>query len=128
MCVCVLEFGNEFRKWRYILIKNPKSCVTNGGNATPYSKSEKGIRQGDPISVYLYCSFLYSFFFNSNNSDIESLQFFIHTFLLSTIFKKRDVSSWSNKNVWYVFSCFFFSKSIMQSMKFLVLVSKRGLG
>ena len=39
--MCVLkkfEFGNEFRKWIQILIKNPESCVINGGKATPYFK------------------------------------------------------------------------------------------
>ena len=36
--MCVLKkfgFGNEFQKWVQILMKNPESCVINGGKATP---------------------------------------------------------------------------------------------
>ena len=53
---CVLKkfgFGNEFRKWIQILIKNLESCVINGGKTTPYFKLERGTRLGDPISAYL---------------------------------------------------------------------------
>ena len=57
--MCVLKkigFGNDFRKWIHILMKNPESCVTNGGKTTPYCKLESGNRQGDPISAYLTSS------------------------------------------------------------------------
>ena len=47
-------FGNEFRKWIQILLKNPESCVINGGKTTPYFKLERGTRQGDPILAYLF--------------------------------------------------------------------------
>ena len=36
--MCVLKkfgFGNDFRKWIQILMKNPESCVINGGKTTP---------------------------------------------------------------------------------------------
>ena len=65
--MCVLKkfgFGNDLRKWIRILIKNPKSCVINGGKTTPYFKLERGTKQGDPISASLYYSFGSSFFFN----------------------------------------------------------------
>ena len=55
--MCVLKkigFGNEFRKWIQILMKNPEFCVINGGKATPYFKLERGTRQGDPILAYLF--------------------------------------------------------------------------
>ena len=41
--MCVLKkfgFGNDFRKWIQILMKNPESCVINGGKTTPYFKLE----------------------------------------------------------------------------------------
>ena len=31
-----------------------KSCVLNGGFTTKYFNLEKGPRQGDPVSVYLF--------------------------------------------------------------------------
>ena len=32
------RFGNDFRKWIEILMKNPEWCVVNGGKTTPYFK------------------------------------------------------------------------------------------
>ena len=46
--MCVLKkfgFGNDFRKWIQILMKNPESCVINGGKTTPHFKLERGTRQ-----------------------------------------------------------------------------------
>ena len=39
-------FGNNFRKWIQMLMKNPESCVINGGKTTPYFTLERGTRQG----------------------------------------------------------------------------------
>ena len=55
--MCVLKkfgFGNEFRKWIQIFLKNPESYVINGGKTTPYLKLKGGTRQGDPMSVNLF--------------------------------------------------------------------------
>ena len=37
-------FGNDFQKWIQTLMKNPQSCVINGGYTTPYFKLERGTR------------------------------------------------------------------------------------
>ena len=85
--MCVLKkfgFGNDFRKWIQILMKNPESCVINGGKTTPYFKLERGTRQGDPILAYLFILALEVVFsLIKANPDIEGLQFFSHTFLYS---------------------------------------------
>ena len=47
-------FGKEFIKWIQILLKNQESCIINGGTTTKYFKLQKGTRQGDPISAYLF--------------------------------------------------------------------------
>ena len=102
--MCVLKkfgFGNDFRKWIQILMKNPESCVINGGKTTPYFKLERGTRQGDPILTYLFIIALEVVFsLIKTNPDIEGLQFFSHTFLYSgyaddtTFFsKKREISN-----------------------------------
>ena len=55
--MCVLKkfgFGNAFRKWIQILMKNLESCVINGGKTTTCFTLERGTRQGNPISAYLF--------------------------------------------------------------------------
>ena len=65
-------------------MKTPESCVINGGKTTPYFKLERGTKQGDPISTYLFIVALKVVFsLIKANPDIESLQFYSHTFLYS---------------------------------------------
>ena len=45
-------FGNDFRKWIQILMKNLESCVINGGKTTPYLKLERENRQGHPTLAF----------------------------------------------------------------------------
>ena len=49
-------FGETFIKWIQILLRNQESCIINGGTTTKYFKFQKGTRQGDPISAYLFIS------------------------------------------------------------------------
>ena len=68
-------------------MKKPESCIINGGKTTPYFKLERGTRQGDPISGYLFITALkVAFSLIKTNPDIEDLQFFSHTFLYSVLF------------------------------------------
>ena len=83
--MCVLKnfgFGNDFRKWMQILIKNSEFSVINGAKTTPYFKLERGTRQGDPGSAYIFILALEVVFsLIKANPDIICLQFFSHTFL-----------------------------------------------
>ena len=47
-------FGQNFISWIEIILKNQESCVINDGTATKYFKLNRGARQGDPISAYLF--------------------------------------------------------------------------
>ena len=37
-----------------LLLKNQESCIIKGGQTTNYSKLERGTRQGEPLSAYLF--------------------------------------------------------------------------
>ena len=60
----VFGFGKNFIDWIKIILTNQESCVMNGGNSTGYFNLERGARQGDPISAYLFYFGNGSFFSN----------------------------------------------------------------
>ena len=55
--IAILEkigFGTEFIEWIKLLLNSQESCVINGRKTSKYFKVERGTRQGDPISDYLF--------------------------------------------------------------------------
>ena len=47
-------FRPIFVQWVKTLLYDQKSCVMNNGHSTGYFNLEKGTRQGDPISAFLF--------------------------------------------------------------------------
>ena len=100
--IAVLEkygFGGEFLNWIKILLNDQQSCVINGGHTTRYFKLERGMRQGDPISAYLFILALEVFFILvKSDKNVHGLSIFEHEFLYTayaddTTFFLKDLNS-----------------------------------
>ena len=75
-------FGGDFIDWIKILLRNQESCVINGGHTTAYFSLERGARQGNPISTYLFMLVLEPFFtLIKSNKNIHGINMFNHEFL-----------------------------------------------
>ena len=47
-------FGKTFISWLKILFGSTDSFVLNGGKTTRYFLLRRGVRQGDPVSVFIF--------------------------------------------------------------------------
>ena len=63
------NFGPEFRKWVRTFYNNITSCVSVNGRYSEYFNIERGVRQGDPLSPYLFllCAEILSQILRENN-------------------------------------------------------------
>ena len=75
-------FGECFIKLVQILIQNQEPCVVNGDITAKFFSFDRGARQGDPVSAFLFILALevFSVLIKSSNS-IGGLDIYGHNFL-----------------------------------------------
>ena len=48
------NFGESFIKWIRLIYTDVSSCIINDGHTSGYFKINRGVRQGDPLSAFLF--------------------------------------------------------------------------
>ena len=105
-------FDSYFLDWIKVLLNKQESCVINGGVSTGYFPLERGSRQGDPISAYLFIIVMEIFFtMVRNNPNIKGLDILGFVYLLTSYADDATFFPKDTKSVHEIFNTFnLFSK------------------
>lgn len=74
-CLEKMNFGSSFIKWIKLFYNDVKSCVSNNGFLSDYFGIERGVRQGCPLSPYLFiCAIEFLYKSINANPDINGIK------------------------------------------------------
>ena len=74
-CLKHFNFGNNLIQWIELFYTNPQNAIINNGHMTDFFRVERGVRQGCPLSPYIFiiCLELLSFEI-ANNENIKGIK------------------------------------------------------
>ena len=69
-CLSIFGFGESIRKWVALFYTDIKSCITNLGFNSNYFNLSRGLRQGCPLSSYIFiiCAEVLAIMIRKNDS------------------------------------------------------------
>ena len=74
-CLKAFNFSPDLINWVRTFYQNIQSCVINNGLASDYFTLERGVRQGDPLSPYLFLLAIETLAISiRQNSEIEGIK------------------------------------------------------
>lgn len=74
-CLNIYNFGESFIKWIHVLYQNPCSKIINNGHISDKIVLSKGVRQGCPLSAYLFILSIEMLAIRiRNNANIKGLE------------------------------------------------------
>ena len=83
-CLSFFRFNTSFINWVRTLYSNSTACVCNNGYSSPYFNITRGVRQGCPLSPYIFiiCSEILTIKIN-NSLDVRGLTILDNEFRIS---------------------------------------------
>lgn len=79
------NFGENIRKWVNIFYTDIQSCVINNGHCSERFNLERGVRQGDPLSPYLFILAAEILANSIINNDIKGINIDNSEYLISQL-------------------------------------------
>ena len=104
------NFGEDLIKWVKLFYKNIESCIVINGHLSEWFSVQRGCRQGDPLSPYLFiiCAEILALMLK-HNPNITGIKCYNNEFLLTQYADDTSVlldgSERSLRSTFYVLKC-----------------------
>ena len=117
------NFGPSFIHWIRVLYKNVSSCVMNNGFTTAPFSLGRGVRQGDPLSPYLFIIALETLAIQIR-SDSKIQGFKIGEEIVKLSLFADDMTCFLRDRITSILYCFIFLRILETSLAYRLITKK----